>query len=283
MLGLLIVVTVVWGLAWPINKIGLDYLSPAWYTAIRLGIGTITMMGVAFAIDKFSLPDRRDLPLIFSVGLFQISFFILLANIGLHYLPAGRSAILAYSTPLWVMPVTLLFFNEKPSVFRWLGFLLGVAGIVILLSPWEMNWSNKGVVLGILVLLLSSLCWTISMLCARYMTWHKSPIELIGWQLLIGVIPVLCYAMISEPVIHVQWSLPLVLSLVYTGIVVTGLSYWGGLTINKELPTLVASLGFLLVPVYSLLFSALFLKEVLTMLTCSAMTCVVLGLMFVLR
>src|SRR3977135_2275458 len=53
-------------------------------------------------LGQLRLPSRRDIPIILSVGLFQLTFFFTLANIGLFYLPAGRSAVLAYTTALWL-------------------------------------------------------------------------------------------------------------------------------------------------------------------------------------
>jgi|SRR5579885_678522 drug/metabolite transporter (DMT)-like permease len=277
-LGLFIFIILSWGMAWPINKIGLSYMSPAWYTAIRLIVGTATMMLIVIAIGKFKLPRPKDYPLIVIIGLLQISIYILLANFGLAYLPAGRSSLLAYTTPLWIMPAATLFFNEKAGVMRWLGFFLGIGGLIILLSPWEINWADVHVLFGASMLLLASLCWAISMLCARYMQWSKSPLELIPWQLLIGTIPIVVLAWIQEPAVSIQWNMPLILSLVYTGILVTGLSYWSGLVINKELPTIVVSLGFLLVPVVSLVVSSIYMQEVITLPTLAAMALIISGI-----
>lgn len=270
-----------WGLAWPINKVGLAYMSPVWYTVARLIIGTVTMMIIVVAMRKFSLPRREDLPLILIIGLLQISFYILLANLGLAYLPAGRSSLLAYTTPLWVMPAAIWFFNEESTITRWLGFFLGITGLFILLSPWEIDWSNTQVIFGCAMLLLASLCWAISMLCARYMQWTKSPLELIPWQLLIGTIPILIYAIAKEPHTNIIWSTSLIVSLLYTGILVTGLSYWSGLIINKELPTTVVSIGFLAVPVFSLTISSLFFHESINLCTSIAMVLILLGLVCV--
>jgi len=279
--GLFVFIILSWGLAWPINKIGLQYMSPLWYTATRLIVGTVTMMAFVIAVKKFTLPRPKDYPLIAIIGLLQISIYILLANIGLAYLPAGRSSLLAYTTPLWIMPAATLFFNEEAGWLRWLGFALGLGGLLILLSPWELNWSDTHVLFGAAMLLLASLCWAISMLCARYMQWNKSPLELIPWQLLIGTIPILLFAWVKEPSISIDWNLPLILSLVYTGFLVTGLSYWSGVVINKELPTIVVSLGFLIVPVFSLATSALFLHEAISFATASAMVFILLGLVCV--
>lgn len=280
-IGLFIFIILSWGMAWPVNKIGLSYMSPLWYTATRLIVGTITMMALIICIRKFTFPKLKDLPLIMVIGLLQISIYILLANIGLTYLPAGRSSLLAYTTPLWVMPAATLFFNEESGWIRWLGFFLAISGLLLLLNPWEMNWSDGKILFGTGMLLLASLCWAISMLCARYMHWTKSPLELIPWQLFIGTIPILLLAWIKEPSLNVDWNPALILSLVYTGILVTGLSYWSGLVINRELPTTIVSIGFLTVPVFSLLVSALFMHEVITLSTATAIGLILLGLVCV--
>lgn len=281
MLALFLFIIMTWGLSWPINKIGLASLSPLWFTTLRLVVGTLTMMFIVLIANKLRRPERRDIPLILTIGLLQISCYLFLTNLGLHYLPAGRASLLAYTTPLWVMPIAILLFQERPSLLKWFGFVFGIVGLMILLNPWEMNWHDHNVLFGTAMLLLASLSWAISMLCARYMKWNKSPFELIPWQLLVGTLPVLIFACIKEPHLLVSWNTPLLLSLAYTGIVVTGISYWIGVIVNKELPTLVVSLGLLTVPIFSLLASALFLHEAITFTTISAVTLILMGLMCV--
>lgn len=279
--GLFLFIIFSWALGWPANKVGLEYMSPLWYTATRLIVGTATMMLLVIAVGKFTLPHKRDWPLILIIGLLQISIYIVLANYGLKYLPAGRASLIAYTTPLWVMPATVFLFHEKVNLTKWLGFILGTGGLFVLLSPWEMNWSDTNVIFGSAMLLLAALSWAISMLAARYMHWNKSPLELMPWQLLIGTLPILLMAVVKEPSITVQWNLPLVLSLVYTGMLVTGLSYWSGVVVTKELPTIVVSIGFLLVPVLSIILSAIFMGEIITIPTMVAIAMIFSGLAFV--
>jgi len=279
MLGLFAFIIFSWGLGWPVNKIGLDYMSPLWYTSFRMIVGTITMTALVAMMGKLKLPKREDFPLIIIIGLLQISLYMLLANIGLAYLPAGRSSLIAYTTPLWIMPITTIFLDEEAGWSRWLGFFLGFGGLILLLSPWDFDWSDRNTVIGTGMLLLASFTWALSILCARYMKWTKSPLELIPWQLLVGSVPVILFALVQEPVVTVTWNAPLILSLIYTGILVTGFSYWSGVVVNKELPSSVVSLGFLAVPVFSLLISAIFMHEVISVSTASAMALIILGLM----
>lgn len=271
-------IVVSWGLAWPVNKVGLIYMSPLWYTAIRLVIGTVTMMALVIALKQFSWPTRKDIPLILMIGVLQISLYIWLTNIGLSYLPAGRSSLLAYTTPLWVMPAAVFFFHEDAGWRKWMGFLLGIGGLMLLMSPWEMNWHDSNIIFGSAMLLLSSLCWAISILGVRYMEWTKSPLELMPWQLLTGAVPMVIFALVNEPAMTVTWNLTLILSLIYTGFLVTGLSYWCGVIINRELPASVLSIGYLAVPVFSLAISAIFMGETISLTTATAMSLILLGL-----
>lgn len=269
------------GLAWPVNKIGLAYMSPLWFTTLRIVIATVSMGLIVASLKKLRLPHWSDLPLIAVVGIIQISLYILLTNIGLAHLPAGRSSLLAYTTPLWVLPVATIIFKEHTNWLKWIGFTLGIIGLFILMSPWDLNWHNPNTIYGSFMLILAAICWAASMLCVRYMHWRKSPLELIPWQLFAGLIPVLIYTLIKEPHFHTTWNVPLVLSLIYTGFFVTGVTYFFGVIINKELPTSILSLGYLAVPVFSLFISATFMNETINFVTGVAMSLIMLGLVCV--
>ncbi len=91
----------------------------------------------------------------------------------------------------------------------------------------------------------------------------------------------MAYAWIKETVLIVDWNTELILPIIYTGFLVTGLSYWSGLVINKELPTIIVSLGFLIVPVFSLVVSSIFMHEAITMATMTAMLLIIGGIVCV--
>ena len=50
--------------------------------------------------------------MILSVGLLHMGAFAALVSLGLQHVPAGRSVVLAYTTPLWVIPAARLFLGE---------------------------------------------------------------------------------------------------------------------------------------------------------------------------
>ena len=171
---LLIFVILIWGLNWPINKIGLEYMSPIVFATSRLIIATVSMFLIVILTRNFIWPTRQDLPIILTIGLLQMGIFVLLINVGLHLVEAGRSAILVYTTPIWVTPIAIFIFKEKAGFLKWLGLVLGIAGIIVLFGPWGIKWDNYAALLGNGILLLAAMCWAIAIICARHMKWRGS-------------------------------------------------------------------------------------------------------------
>lgn len=278
---LLIIVVLAWGLSWPANKAGLNYISPLWFASLRLIIATLAMFILTASLKKLIMPNLKDLPLIVSLGVFQIGLFILFINLGLAVEEAGTSAILVYTTPLWVMPVATFFFKEPNNSLKWLGFTLGMIGVVIMLNPWEVDWTNSNTQVGILFLMSASLSFSISILCARYMTWRRTPLELIFWQLLVSSCIVVTVAVIREPQPNLQWNLTSIICIAYTAIIATALGFLGMTKLSKDLPSSVTSIGFLGVPISGVLFSVLLLNEPLEFHMIMAMIFITLGLVCV--
>ncbi|MGE3919909.1 MAG: EamA family transporter, partial [Gammaproteobacteria bacterium] len=62
---LLLSIILIWGLVWPVCKVGLDYITPLWFVALRLIISVACMFPMVALIGKLSWPKRQDFPMIF--------------------------------------------------------------------------------------------------------------------------------------------------------------------------------------------------------------------------
>lgn len=252
---------------WSINiiftKIALNYISPTYLTFFRLSVAAIVMFLFLRARNQLSLPTRKDLPLILSIGLFQMGLFQVLISIGMLYVQAGRAAMLIYSTPLWVTPIAALFFQEKITFSKLSGLILGIAGLFILFNPMSFDWSDSKIVIGNGLLLLASWVWGIVMLHTRFGKWHRSPLELAPWQLLVSLIPPLLFIPTEAPSV-IQWNKELISILLYSSLIATAFGMWASTTISKKLSVVVTSLSLLAVPAFSLILSVILLDETLT-------------------
>ncbi len=253
---LFIIVVLTWGLSWPVNKLGLVYVSPFWFAALRLIVGTVSMF-------------------------LLIGFFILLINLALAIESSGTAAILVYTTPLWVTPMAIFFFKEANTALKWFGFILGIIGILFMLNPSELDWTNGNVLLAVFYLMGASLSLSISILCARYMTWHHTPLELIPWQLLVGSIILVIVALFMQPNLNMQWNVTSASCIVYTGLIATAFGFFGMSKISKELPATLTSIGLLGVPVSGVIFSVILLHESVDLFKILAMVFITLGVICV--
>jgi drug/metabolite transporter (DMT)-like permease len=273
---ILIFLILFWALSWPLLKIGLYDMPPLWLSVCRLLLGAIVMFGFAATQKALIIPTRKDLPLIFTIGLLQMGAFVCLVNFGLEFVAPGRSAILAYSTPIWVTPLAIAFFGEKLILWSLVGFLLGLAGILVLFDPHTLNWSDHKLLVGNGALILAAICWAIAMLHTRYGKWHNSATALLPWQLLVASACAVPLAIIFEPVSAIHWTPRLVWIIIYSVLLSTAFGYWGVITISKTLSVMLTSLSLLMVPVLGLLFSALMVGESITkgILIVSGLACV---------
>lgn len=281
---LLASVIVIWGANWPVMKVGLQWMPPLTFAAVRLVLGAVTMFGVNAAMGQLALPDRSDLPVVLGVGLMQMGGFLALVIIGLQYVPAGRSAILAYTTSLWVVPMASLFLGERLVGLRLVGFVLGISGVAVLFNPLGFDWSDPDVIFGNALLLMAALLWAILIVTVRGRTMRGSPLSLAPWQFSIGALALVPLAFIVEWGRPIDWSAALVAILVYNGPVATAFGFWATISFTRALPAITTSLATLGVPVFGMVLAAAALGETLTptnllglALILTGLTCVTLA------
>ena len=89
--------------------------------ALRSAIATVALFAIALALGRLALPPRADLPVLLSITLLHMVGFGVLAAWGLRLVPTGRSVVLAYTTPLWVVPGAGLFLGERLTARRMVG------------------------------------------------------------------------------------------------------------------------------------------------------------------
>ncbi len=275
---LLLATILAWGCNWPIMKIGLRYVTPLQFTSARLLLGAACMFALVLLLGRLKLPRRRDLPIVFSVGLVQIGLFLALVNLALVHVEAGRSAILAYTTPLWVTPLSLFFLGERLTRVKVAGLVLGILGVAILFNPLGFDWGNRDVLIGNALLMLAALSWALVIVQIRGHSHSFSPLELAPWQFLLGSIPVTALALWLDGDVAIVWTGTLVGILAYNGPIATAFAFWAAVTVNRALPAITTSLGFLGVPVTGFISSALILGEPLTVTGIAGLGLIVAGL-----
>lgn len=275
---LLVVVVLAWGFTWVVSKLLLSHMTPLWAVAARSMAGTAALLALGLALRRVAWPVKADIPVILSVGLLHMGAFAALVSLGLQYVPAGRSVVLAYTTPLWVIPAAWLFLGEPIGRGRQAGLALGLAGLILIFNPLAFDWSNRDALLGNGLVLLAALCWAANIIYVRAHHWATPPFELAFWQALLATGVLSAAALLAEGTPVVDWSADLAWLLGYGGVFGIAIAYWAAVNVNRSLPAGVTSIGLLGVPVFGLLCSSLILREPLSASLLAGMALIVAGI-----
>ncbi len=260
-LVLLALLTVIWGVHWVVVKTGLQYMPPLTYASLRVGTALVTLIGLLAVQGKLRRPDRANLPIMATVGLGQIGAGVAIQVLALQVVPAGRSAVLLYTMPLWVAVLLAVGFRVRPRRHELVGLVLGIAGLVALLNPAVIDWDSGVELLGTLGLLLNAVIWAGVTIHVRRHHWTQAPIELQPWMLLIAVVPLIVLALLLEPGRAIRWEPITVLILLYSGPLATAFAYWASQAITRSLGAQASGTGFLATPVVGLAAGAILLGE----------------------
>ncbi len=253
------------GLTWPVMKIGLAAGTPVWLAAARAGVSALTAFALLAALGRLAWPDRQDRPVILSVGALQLSCFFAFANIGVQHVPVGRSGVLAYTATLWLVPLSLVF-GEKVGWRGLAGVALGTGGIVVLADPWHFDWHDRGVVIGHLCLLTAGFAWALAIIHTRRHKWRGTPLDALPWQMTVATVILVILAPVIEPQGHLdpgKWQLWV--ALIYIGVLAGPTATWGAVSVARALPPITGSLAMLGVPLLAIASSVVLIGEPITL------------------
>jgi drug/metabolite transporter (DMT)-like permease len=269
-----------WGSNWTVMKLALGHATPLWIAGTRFLIGSIFLFVIVAARHGVRWPSRADLPVVVSVGLLQMLGNGVLVIFGLLYVPPGRSAVLAYTTPLWVTPLVLLL-GERPGGRKLGGTALGLAGMALLFNPLSVDWGDHNVLIGQALLLAAALAWSICIVHIRGHRWHASSLELAPWQMLLAAAPLLLVARVLDGPVPGDGSLTFWATTLYIGLIATAFCYWAVVEANRRLSATTMSNAMLGVPVIGLTVSALVTGETMDAGLISGMLIMLVGIAIV--
>ncbi|MCC6776186.1 MAG: DMT family transporter [Hyphomicrobiales bacterium] len=255
---LLLLLTLIWGMSWPMMKIALDE------------IGVIALRAAGFTISAFSLfalillrgrtaaiPRGPLWGHILVAGAFNVVGFGLFSSMAQVSGSTARVVIVNYSMPVWGSLFAWIVLRERLDRRATAGLLLCVGG----LSTLVYQVASAQSALALLLALGCSLSWAAGTI---YMKWARLQGDLLAitaWQIAMGALVFLAILpFVAVPPID-QVSARAWLGVLYNGLFATGFAYILWFAIIERLPTATASLGVLATPIVGIGSSMLILGE----------------------
>jgi drug/metabolite transporter (DMT)-like permease len=259
----ILVLALLWGCNWPVMKIGVSELAPLTFRELTLPFAALGMLLVArLTGDSIRVP-RKLWPRLGVLALFNIAGWNGFVLFGIQQLPAGRSAILGYTMPIWATLIAALVLHEPISRRKLLGLALGAAGMAVLIGGEIVIVRTAP--FGALMILTAAILWACGTVLLRKWQPPMPQNALSGWMMLLGWIPLAALAPLfdSQPLAmvlahlsHRGWF-----AVVYNIFFAGAIANLAWFMLARTLPVAVSSLSSLPVPVVGVISGMILLGE----------------------
>jgi drug/metabolite transporter (DMT)-like permease len=256
---LLVVLVLIWGASWPVIKIGVTTIPPIWFACLRYVVGTACVAFIVALRGELRPPSRPDWKLIAVSGVLQMAVYSALTSAALTRLPPGRSSVLAFSTPLWVVPLSMWWLREQVPWSGRVGIGAGLAGVLVIASP-GLQPAAPCQMIPYTLLICAAAAWALSIVFVRAHRFQGSALTLAPWQMLVAALLLLPCAIGMEGGLPSMSGRGLA-SLAYVGPMATAFAYWAVVEVGRYLRATTISMTLLAVPCVGLLVSAVTFHE----------------------
>ena len=133
-----------------VRKLAAYGFTPVQIVSIRITLAALIFSCLLLARDRAGFRiSLRDLPLFLGLGFGSILFFTVCYFTAITMMSLSTSAILLYTSPIWIMLMSVLFFREKLNRKKILALVLAFAGCVLVSGISGNGISLIGLLVGL--------------------------------------------------------------------------------------------------------------------------------------
>ncbi|HEY1261174.1 MAG TPA: DMT family transporter [Stellaceae bacterium] len=279
----LAIIVLTWSANWPLMKLALGAAPPLMFVLLRLAGSLVLIAGALVARRRPLLPERGERLGLFWVGELQVAGFLVFCIIGLAIVPPGRAIVLAYTMPLWSIPIGLWLWRVPIGRSQLAGAVVGFAGLLLFMNPRLVDWGDRRVLAGNACLILAAIVWALGscLYCRR--NWRSPVWTQTFWQLAVSTVLVAAVALPKAGGEPIRWSPLLLAVLAYNWVVTTALGYFLWNKVLTMMPAATAGQVLALTPVGGFLLSTAIFGGAVTGDILASIALIVAGIALTLR
>ena len=260
-LAILVLLTVAWGLNWPVMKIGVTGFPPLTFRAASMVLGLpVLALGLAVLKVPFRLPRRhwKELALLTVTNMLIWHVCIIFA---VRQLSSGRAAILGYTMPIFSAVIGALVFGASLAPRAWAGVVAAGVGVMLLL--WHEFTGLAGHPVGVALALFAACVWALGTQLLRRSHADVPTLTLSFWMTVVTAVTLTIAAGVFEAD---RWQAPdaaVTWAILYNAVLIFGFAHAAWFTLARSLPPVASTLSVMFIPVLGVFSGALWLGEVL--------------------
>ncbi len=221
---LLVMTAMIWGFAFVAQRVGMDYVGPFTFNALRFALGSLSLLPVIWLLQKrqaTKIPQKKSHKSVLIWGIIAGGVLFAGASLqqaGMVYTTAGKAGFI---TGLYVVIVPLLglFWKQRPSIGTWLGAILAAVGLYFLSITNEFTIS-----IGDLLVLISAFFWSGHVLLIGWLAPQTNSLKLASAQFAICSLLSLIIALLIETINFTSiWQA--IIPILYGGLCSVGIAY----------------------------------------------------------
>lgn len=268
----------IWGGTFMVVSIALRGYGPLTVACARTTLGAIALLTVMHVMKR-PLPtfNARLIKYLVVIGLLNTALPFALLSWGQQYVASAFAGISMAALPLFVLPLAHFFTDEKLSTRNLIGVCLGFTGAVVLIGPSVLQIGTGMAPLGQIACILATISYAISSIMTR----RCPPIDSITMAallLLVGATALIPAMLIIEGVPQIT-DRTSTIAIIFLGFVPTALAALLRVTTIRSAGAVFMTLVNYQVPVWSMVFGAFVLSEVLPIRFFAALALIMIGLL----
>lgn len=274
--------TIAWGFNWTALKVALSEVPPWTFRSLCLGLGSAVLFAALRAGGQRLAVPKGQWGRLALLAFVNITCWNMLVAFGVALIPSGRASILAYTMPVWAIPLSVWLLRERITGRRVAGLALGLAALALLLGE---SFVGLGAApFGSLLVLGAAMSWALGTVLQKRFPMKMPLGAYTAWMMLLGGVPIFIGTLLFEDSRALQnvgmWP---ALGVAYNVFVAFAFAHWAWIKIATSVPVSVFSISMLIIPVIGVISGILFLGERPSWLEVAALLCVLGALATVIR
>ncbi|MEL0108376.1 MAG: DMT family transporter [Rhodospirillaceae bacterium] len=260
----IILVMFLWSICFPLITLGIDYAPHLTFATLRAILAGIALLFMAALLGRSMPKNLRTWGLLSLIGFGATTLGFLGMFHAAEFVSPGIATVIANIQPLLAAMLAYFFLQERLSAWGKWGLFSGFAGIILIALPKFTSSGADEFSIGTAYIILAVLGITISNVLIKKLAGTVDALIAMGWQLVLGSIPLAIIAWSMEDPMSIKWSFPFLFSLLSLSLFGTALVYWLWCTVLAKVELNRANVFSFLVPIFGLGMGVSFYEEKLS-------------------
>ncbi len=276
-------VMMLWAICFPLITVGIEFAPHLTFATLRAFIAGASLVALAFLLRRPIPKGVRIWMILVAVGFGATTFGFLGMFHAAEFVSPGIATVIANTQPMLAAILASAVLGERLDWGGKFGLALGFSGILLITAPQLLAAPTGTYATGVAYIILAALGITVSNVLIKRVVGEVDALMAMGFQMLIGGLPLLVVAWAYEEPLDVVWSGRFLFALIGLSLPGTALVYWLWFSVLQKVSLSRAIAFSFLIPIFGLSMGVALYGETIDWSELGGIALTILGIVFVNR